>query len=120
MRHDEKTGYRRPGMVTAQEIACYAYCPEQWRLQYGLGLEPANRAGAGGRRPAPCPDGGGGVGVDHLAGNQPVEQHPQGRQVLLDGRDGDGRPVAALAGRGHQPGTDDLAQIMTLVRIRLV
>ena len=31
-------------MVTATEIACFAYCPEQWRLQYGLGLQPANRA----------------------------------------------------------------------------
>lgn len=28
----------------AQEIACWAYCSEQWRLQYGLGLEPDNRA----------------------------------------------------------------------------
>jgi hypothetical protein len=30
-------------LITAQEIACFAYCPEQWRLQYGLGLEPENR-----------------------------------------------------------------------------
>lgn len=30
--------------VSAAEIACFAYCPEQWRLQYGLGLEPANQA----------------------------------------------------------------------------
>ena len=30
--------------------------------------------------------GGGGVGVDDLPGNQPVEQHPQAGQVLLDGR----------------------------------
>jgi hypothetical protein len=38
----------RPGrnhdLVTAQEIACFAYSPVQWRLQYGLGLEPENRA----------------------------------------------------------------------------
>jgi hypothetical protein len=33
-----------PEMVTAAEIACWAYCPEQWRFQYGLGLEPGNRA----------------------------------------------------------------------------
>ena len=33
-----------PEMVTASEIACWVYCPEQFRLQYGLGLEPANRA----------------------------------------------------------------------------
>lgn len=32
-----------PGMVTAAEIACWAYCPEQWRLQHGLELPPANR-----------------------------------------------------------------------------
>jgi hypothetical protein len=31
-------------MVSATEIACWAYCPEQWRLQYGLGLEPGNRS----------------------------------------------------------------------------
>jgi hypothetical protein len=31
-------------LVTASEIACYGYCPEQWRLQYALGLEPENRA----------------------------------------------------------------------------
>ena len=24
-------------LISAQEIACFAYCPEQWRLQYGLG-----------------------------------------------------------------------------------
>jgi hypothetical protein len=38
---------RRAGpddLVTAAEIACYVYCPEQWRLEYGLGLEPENRA----------------------------------------------------------------------------
>ncbi len=33
-----------PELVTAAEIACFAYCPEQWRLEYGLGLQPANRA----------------------------------------------------------------------------
>ena len=30
-------------VVTATEIACFVYCPEQWRLEYGLGLEPGNR-----------------------------------------------------------------------------
>jgi hypothetical protein len=34
----------RDNLVTAAEIAAFVYCPEQWRLQYGLGLEPANRA----------------------------------------------------------------------------
>jgi hypothetical protein len=31
-------------MVSASEIAAFAYCPEQYRLQYGLGLEPENQA----------------------------------------------------------------------------
>jgi hypothetical protein len=31
-------------LISAAEIACFAYCPEQWRLEYGLGLEPQNRA----------------------------------------------------------------------------
>ena len=34
---------RQGGPISAQEIACFAYCPEQWRLQYGLGLPPDNR-----------------------------------------------------------------------------
>ncbi len=34
----------RSNLVTASEIACFAYCPVQWRLQYGLGLQPGNRA----------------------------------------------------------------------------
>jgi hypothetical protein len=29
-------------LITASEIACFAYCPEQWRLEYGLELLPAN------------------------------------------------------------------------------
>ena len=36
---------RRPRVddpITAHEIACFAYCPEQWRLQYGLKLPLAN------------------------------------------------------------------------------
>ena len=38
------TKSRKSGrMVTAQEIASFAYCPEQWRLQYGLGLPPLNQ-----------------------------------------------------------------------------
>jgi hypothetical protein len=31
-------------VVTAHEIATFVFCPEQWRLEYGLGLEPVNRA----------------------------------------------------------------------------
>jgi hypothetical protein len=33
-----------PEMVTATEIASYVYCAEAWRLEYGLGLKPGNRA----------------------------------------------------------------------------
>jgi hypothetical protein len=29
--------------VSAAEVACFAYCPEQWRLEYGLSLPPKNR-----------------------------------------------------------------------------
>jgi hypothetical protein len=44
MRRTDKPDIERSGMVSAAEIACWAYCPEQFRLQYGLGLEPGNRA----------------------------------------------------------------------------
>ncbi|WP_235963242.1 hypothetical protein [Tautonia rosea] len=27
----------------AHEVGIYVFCPEQWRLEYGLGLEPENR-----------------------------------------------------------------------------
>jgi hypothetical protein len=30
------------GFITAHEIATFAYCPEAWRLQYGLGLKGGN------------------------------------------------------------------------------
>jgi len=33
-----------PELVTASEIAAFVYCPEAWRLEHGLGLEPWNRA----------------------------------------------------------------------------
>jgi hypothetical protein len=41
-----------PELVTAAEIACFVYCPEQWRLEYGLGLKPGNQPAldAGDRR----------------------------------------------------------------------
>jgi hypothetical protein len=38
-----KTSRRPDDLISAQEIACFVYCPESWRLQYGLGLEPQNR-----------------------------------------------------------------------------
>ena len=41
---DSKRFGSEHGLVTASEIAAFAYCSEQWRLQYGLGLEPGNRA----------------------------------------------------------------------------
>ena len=34
----------KSGLITATEIACFAYCPEQWRLQYGLELPAENQA----------------------------------------------------------------------------
>ena len=34
---------RSSELVSASEIACFAYCPEQWRLEYGLRLPPGNR-----------------------------------------------------------------------------
>jgi len=42
-RHERRLP-KNSGPITAAEIAPWAYCPEQWRLQYGLGLKPANRA----------------------------------------------------------------------------
>jgi hypothetical protein len=34
---------RATQILTAEEVACYVYCPEQWRLQHGLGLAPSNQ-----------------------------------------------------------------------------
>ncbi len=34
---------RAAQMITAEEVSCFAYCPEQWRLQHGLGLAPSNQ-----------------------------------------------------------------------------
>lgn len=31
-------------LITAAELSCFAYCPEQWRLQYGQGLPAENQA----------------------------------------------------------------------------
>jgi hypothetical protein len=31
-------------LITASEVACFAYCPEQWRLEYGLDLPAENQA----------------------------------------------------------------------------
>ncbi|MEW4571287.1 hypothetical protein AB1L88_25725 [Tautonia sp. JC769] len=37
------SGQSPSNLVSAHEIACFAYCPEQWRLQYGLKIPPANQ-----------------------------------------------------------------------------
>jgi hypothetical protein len=44
MRHTDKPDLGPSGLISAQEIACFAYCPEQWRLQYAVKLPPGNRA----------------------------------------------------------------------------
>ena len=58
---------RGPELVTAAEIAAFVYCPESWRLEHGLGLEPRNRQGVRRGRPATCQEGGHGVdrGMGH-------------------------------------------------------
>jgi hypothetical protein len=40
MRHNRRA--KSSDYITA-EIACFAYCLEQWRLQYGVGLRPGNQ-----------------------------------------------------------------------------
>jgi len=35
---------RPEDVISASEIAAFAYCPEAWRLEHGLGLEAQNRA----------------------------------------------------------------------------
>ncbi len=32
------------GVVSATEVASYVYCPEQWRLEHGLGYASMNTA----------------------------------------------------------------------------
>lgn len=38
-------------LIGAEEMASFAYCPEQWRLQYGLRLPSANRVAISARVP---------------------------------------------------------------------
>jgi hypothetical protein len=41
----KQRGRARPNdLITASEIASYAFCPEAWRLECGLGREAANQA----------------------------------------------------------------------------
>src|SRR5262245_60971991 len=49
MRRVESSGAGARELVTASEVAAFVYCPEEWRLEYGLGLEPENR-----KRPVNC------------------------------------------------------------------
>jgi hypothetical protein len=35
---------RPDDLIAASEIASYAFCPEAWRLQHGLGLPAGNQA----------------------------------------------------------------------------
>jgi hypothetical protein len=39
-----RRGGRGQELTTASEIASFAYCPEAWRLEYGLGLEAGNQS----------------------------------------------------------------------------
>jgi hypothetical protein len=40
----QKNRRQRPDdLISATEIASFAYCPEAWRLEHGLGLEAGNR-----------------------------------------------------------------------------
>ena len=44
MRGYRRRGRRDEGLVTASEIASFAYCAEQWRLEHGLCLPAENQA----------------------------------------------------------------------------
>jgi hypothetical protein len=34
---------RPDDLISAHELGAFAYCPEAWRLEYGLNLPPCNR-----------------------------------------------------------------------------
>jgi hypothetical protein len=38
----QKTSRQPDDLLSASEIACFAYCAESWRLEYGLGLDAGN------------------------------------------------------------------------------
>jgi hypothetical protein len=41
---NRRSGGQRPeDIISASEIASFVYCPEQWRLEYGLGLPAENQ-----------------------------------------------------------------------------
>jgi hypothetical protein len=73
-RQQARTGRRglRRGpddLITAGEVACIVYCPEQWRLQFGQGLPAENQAALD-------------AGTRHHAGKAAVERVAS-RSVLL-------------------------------------
>ena len=43
MGYGKRAGKSPDDLITATEIATWVYCPEQSRLEHGLGLEPVNR-----------------------------------------------------------------------------
>ena len=43
MRNQMRADRRKSELISASELACFVYCPESWRLEYGMGLEPGNR-----------------------------------------------------------------------------
>jgi hypothetical protein len=47
MGYSQRGRSRADDLITASEMASFAYCPEAWRLEYGLGLEAGNRAAKG-------------------------------------------------------------------------
>ncbi len=42
--YGRRVGQRPEDLITASEVARFVYCPEAWRLEYGLGRPAANRA----------------------------------------------------------------------------
>jgi hypothetical protein len=43
MRREEESKKQSRAIISAQQIASFVYCAEQWRLESGLGLEPGNQ-----------------------------------------------------------------------------
>jgi hypothetical protein len=68
---------RPDDLISASEIASWAYCPESWRLEYGLMLEPGNRQARS-------------AGTQHHA-RKAVAERVAGGSIML------GRLLAALA-----------------------
>ena len=85
MWRSDKPGIGQPGMVTAQEVASFAYCPESWRLEKGLGLEAGNRAAleAGTRHRERKAVAGWSLGRSSRMGHWPVHQWGWARSVLF-------------------------------------